>query len=118
MGRPKTNKITNSISMSPEAWAILHATVTDRKTSKSAYLESLVIRGDNRIYDEVSDFLVTQYAFTERKIRNIEKNLEDLKQFQQASRKFMLKVGIPATKISGVTLEVSSADCSQSTDDT
>jgi hypothetical protein len=118
MGRPKTNKITNSVSMTPEAWAILHATVTDRKTSKSAYLESLVIRGDNRIYDEVSDFLITQYAFTERKIRNIEKNLEDLKEFQQVSRKFMLKLGIPATKISSVIPEVSSADRLRATDDT
>ncbi len=100
MARPKSEaKITASLSMTPKAWAVLHQLVTDRNTTKSAYVESLVMSADNRLYDEIIEFVFTQHKFTARKVQQIQKQLDELKEYQEASRKFLIKIGVHPSKI-------------------
>lgn len=103
--KPSVEKSRATISMTPRAWAVLHETVTRLKTDKSAYLESLVMRADNVLYDQIIALLLQQYWFNERKISEIRKILEQLEDSHRIYRETLIRIGVNASKIDGQSVD-------------
>lgn len=79
-GRPKTKvtKTVVSIGMTPEAWAILHQKSKQAGMSKAEYIETMLRRGDNTLYDLVCSFLIDHYRTIKRDIQKTRQQLRHL----------------------------------------
>ena len=99
-GRPKGRKSLRvekrqaTLTMTPEAWAILTKRCEDFQTTKSDYVETLVRRGDLPTYDMSIDFLFELLVDIEKQIIAVDIHRADLEEKRQKIKAFMRKVGV------------------------
>jgi hypothetical protein len=87
-------KTTASISMTPEAWALLHQAAKSAGLSKSEYLEMLVRRGDQSLYELVRSTLMVIYQENGEYIDAIDNRIECLRFRNQGIRELLRAIGV------------------------
>ncbi|MGK7898208.1 MAG: hypothetical protein AB4372_32475 [Xenococcus sp. (in: cyanobacteria)] len=98
-GRPlgstnRVNKKQATMSMTPEAWAIVQKHCDDLSVNKSDYIESLVRRGDLATYDLTITYLVQHLERLESRLRQIDRTRDDLQVDIDSIREFLRKIGL------------------------
>lgn len=90
----KVQKTTASISMTPEAWAILHQRSQQANLTKSAYLESLIRKSDTLVYDLVRQFIISHYKTTKADLKKVKQQLEQLDKDNQNLKTLLTQIGV------------------------
>lgn len=95
----KVKKTPATISLTPEAWAILQHKAQQAQMSKSEYIENLVRRGDTGLYDAVIKFLIDYYQKSDEGLLALEDISQDLKTKQRTIREFLIQIGISPNQL-------------------
>ncbi len=95
----KVPKTIASVSMTPEAWAILHERSKKAGLSKSEDLENLVRRGDLDVYDIIREFLIDLLQDTSNDILLNQQLLENLEDKEQRLRDVLRRIGVSPNQI-------------------
>lgn len=95
----KVPKTMASITMTPEAWAILHERAKKAGLSKSEYIENLVRRGDLDVYDIIREFLVNLLQDTSDDVVLNQQLLENLQDKEQRLRDVLKRIGVSPNQI-------------------
>jgi hypothetical protein len=90
----KVIKTTASISMTPEAWAILHHRSQQAGLTKSGYVESLLRKSDTVVYDLVRQFIIDHYKGTKADLQKLKYQLEQLENDNQNLKTLLTQIGI------------------------
>lgn len=99
-GRPKgrkslrTNKKQATMSMTPEAWAILTKKAKDLGIYKSDYVENLVRRGDLATYDMTITFLLDLLGDLKVQLDDLDIVRGDLVSRMEEIREFLRSIGV------------------------
>ena len=88
-----------SITMTPEAWAILHKRSKEAGLSKSEYIENLVRRGDLDVYDILREFLIDLLQDTSNDVVLNQQLLENLEDKEQRLRDVLKRIGVSPNQI-------------------
>ncbi len=88
-----------SITMTPEAWAILHERSKKAGLSKSEYIENLVRRGDLDVYDILRQFLVDFLQDTSNDVVLQQQLLNNLEDKEQRLRDILKRIGVSPNQI-------------------
>ncbi len=88
-----------SITMTPEAWAILHERSKKAGLSKSEYIENLVRRGDLDVYDILRQFLVDLLQDTSNDVVLNQQLLNNLEDREQRLRDILKRIGVSPNQI-------------------
>jgi hypothetical protein len=95
----RVKKTPATITLTPEAWAILQHKAKQAGMSKSEYIENLVRRGDTGLYDAVIKFLCDYYQKTDEGLKALQDASEDLKNKQKTVREFLVQIGISPNQL-------------------
>lgn len=95
----KVPKTMASITMTPEAWAIVHERSKKAGLSKSEYIENLVRRGDLDVYDIIREFLLNLLEDASNDVVLQQQLFNNLQDREQRLRDILKRIGVSPNQI-------------------